>query len=144
MEVDQPFDHSIRVGVDVFLTRIRLHQVAFRIDDTDRRPGLDAVGHPDFAVGVVDDWMVQLVSKHRFLDALGIFFVVELGGVDADNDHFVWILLLQPDQVGEEVQAINSTQSPEFQNDNFAAKILELDGLVRADGGTDGAVKLRR
>jgi hypothetical protein len=88
--------------------------------------------------------MVQLVAEHRFFDAFGIFLVVELGGMDANNNDLVGILLLQPDQVGEEVQAINSTQCPKFQNDDFAAKILESDGLVRADGGTDSAVELRR
>jgi hypothetical protein len=65
--------------------------------------------------------VVQLVTLHRFLDAFGIFFVVELGGVDAEDDDLVGILLLQPDQVGEEMQAVNSTQGPKFKDDNLAA-----------------------
>jgi hypothetical protein len=87
--------------------------------------------------------MIQLVTLHRFFDAFGIFFVVELGGVDAEDDDFVGILLLQPDQVGEEMQAINSTQGPKFEDDDLAAQILEFDGLVGADSA-DGAVEVRR
>jgi hypothetical protein len=52
--------------------------------------------------------------------------------VDADDNDLVVILLLQPDQIGEEVQAVDSTQCPEFEDDDFATQVLEPDGLVRA------------
>jgi hypothetical protein len=41
--------------------------------------------------------------------------------MNADDDYFVGILLLQPDQVGEEMKAINSAQRPEVEDDNLAA-----------------------
>jgi hypothetical protein len=62
--------------------------------------------------------------------------------MDANNDHLIGILLLQPDQVGEEMQAINSAQRPEFEDDDFAAQILEFDGFIGAERGTNGTVEL--
>jgi hypothetical protein len=87
--------------------------------------------------------MVQLIALHGFFDTFRVFFIVEFGSMDTDDDDLVGILLLQPDQVGEEVQAVNSAQRPEFEDDDFAAQILEFDRLIRTESRADSAVKLR-
>ena len=116
-------------------------QETFRVDQHDSRPGLHPVSVPDTAVGVVDDRMADFVAEHRFLDALGVFLAVELGRVDADDDELVRILLFQPDQVGNDVYAVNSAERPEIEDDDFAAQVGELERLVGADPA-DAAVEI--
>jgi hypothetical protein len=54
------------------------------------------------------------------------------------------MLLLQPDQVGEEVQAVNSAQRPEFEDDDFAPQVLESDWVIGAERRPDGAIEIGR
>ena len=55
------------------------------------------------------------------------FLVVELGGVDADDDQLVGVLLLQLGQVGQGVDAVDAAERPEIEQDDLAAQVLELD-----------------
>lgn len=143
MNTDQLVDDSNSVVIDVFLAWQCFDEIAFWVDDTDRRPRFDPICLPDLALGVIDDRMVQLIALHGFFDTFRVFFIVEFGSMDADDDDLVGILLLQPDQVGEEVQAVNSAQRPEFEDDDFAAQVLEFDRLIRTESRADSAVKLR-
>ena len=89
---------------------------------------LDAVALPDFHLGVVDDRVRDLVAEDRLADAFAIFFVFELGGVDADDHQLVFVLLFQLGQVGKGVDAVDAAEGPEVEEDDLALEVLELDG----------------
>ena len=58
------------------------------------------------------------------------FSVVELGGVDADDDDLIGVFLFQLGQVGQRVDAVDAAERPEIEDDDLAAQVLELDGMA--------------
>ena len=109
--------------------------VALRVDQTQRRPGTRTVGFPDALVGVVDDRMADFVAQDGLADAFGVLLVFELGRVDADDDQFVGILLLQLGQVGQNVHAVDAAQRPEIEQDDLAAEVLQTERAGRVEPG---------
>ena len=85
---------------------------------------------PDFMVGVVDDGMLDVVAQDGFADARGFLFIVELGGVHADDDQDAGILGLELGEIGERVDAVDAAEGPEIENDDAALQIFEVERLV--------------
>ncbi len=142
MSADQLADGSVEGSEDLLVSDLA-NQETFGIHQEDGRPGLHAVAVPDFPFGVVEDRVVNLIAVHGLADVGWIFLAVELRRVDADDDQLIGILLFQPDQVGYLVDAVNSTQGPEVEDDDLAAQVLELN---RGPGANPAraAVQLRR
>ena len=82
-------------------------------------------------VGVVDDRVLDLVAQDDAADVLGLFLVVELGGMHADDDELIGILRFEPFEVGDDVDAVDAAVSPEVEQDDFAAQGGERKRLRR-------------
>ena len=115
-------------------------QVPFGVDQHQRRPGMGVVGVPDGLVGVVDDGVADLVAEDGFTDGLGTLFLVELGGVDADDNDLLGVLLLQIGEVGQRVDAVDAAERPEIEDHDLAAEVLEFERAGRVEPG-DAAVQ---
>src|SRR5262249_54634186 len=108
------------------------------------------VSVPELAVRVVNDGVVQLVTFHGLAHGGQALFQVELGRVHADDDQHAAVLFFQPDQVGENVEAVNSAAGPEFEDDDLAAEVAQAEGPVGPQpagaavefGGEDAAAGL--
>src|SRR5688572_29659963 len=75
--------------------------------------------------------MFNLVSEDDAANVLGIFFVFEFGGMNADDNQLVRIFLLQPLEIRNDVNAVDAAVGPEVEQDNFALQPSERKRLVR-------------
>ncbi len=69
--------------------------------------------------------MLNLVAENDAADILEVFFVFELGRVDADDDQLVRILFLELLQIGNDVDAVDAAVSPEIQQHHLASQRRE-------------------
>ena len=81
-------------------------------------------------VGVVQDGVFDFVTKDRFVDAGRLLFVIELGGMHANDNDDAGIAGFDLGEIGQRVDAVNAAQGPEVEQHDAAAKIGELDRLV--------------
>ena len=109
----------------VALARHRRHEVALGVDHGQCRPSSGGVGLPGDEVGVVEDEVFDLVALHGLVDGLDGAFELELRGVDADDDEFLGVLLLERAQLVEDVEAVDAAEGPEVQQDDLAAQVRQ-------------------
>src|SRR6266850_2069306 len=109
----------------IALSRQPTDDVTRRIDQIARRPGVNGIRFPNFKVGVVDNRMLNLVAENDAADILEVFFVFELGRVDADDDQLVRILFLELLQIGNDVNAVDAAVGPEVEQHNLASQRRE-------------------
>ena len=72
--------------------------------------------------------MTDFVSQDGFTYVFAVFLRVKLGGVDADDDDLIGVLLLQLGQVGQRMNAVDAAERPEVEDDDLAAQVFEFDG----------------
>jgi hypothetical protein len=96
MLVDEALD-DLGEPSGVPLSGHRRHEVALRVDDGQGRPGASGVGLPGDEVRVIEDEVFDLVAFHGLVDGLDGAFELELRRVDADDDEFLRVLLLERD-----------------------------------------------
>jgi hypothetical protein len=60
------------------------------------------------------------MATHRLFDSLGSAFLRELGGVYADDDNAIREAGFDLPQLRKHVQAVNSTECPEVEQDDLA------------------------
>ena len=65
------------------------------VDEHQGGPGAAGVLLPDLEFGVVDDGVFEFVALGGEEDVVGVLFVGELGGMDADDDQFGGVFLFQ-------------------------------------------------
>jgi hypothetical protein len=73
--------------------------------------------------------MVDTVTDDGGANVVGDLLGGELGRMDANNHHFVGILLTELTQLRNIMVAVNSTKGPKFQQHNFAAQIGHAERL---------------
>ena len=91
---------------------------------------LQSYGLPDPELAVVDDGMAYLIAENRHAQVLRLPFRGEFGGVNADDGQLLFVLLLQLPQLRKDVHAVNSTVSPEVQNDYLPFEVFHADGSL--------------
>src|SRR5438132_6655076 len=110
-------------------------EVTLRIDQVKRRPRVYAVRLPDLHIGVVDHGVTDLITQNRLADAVRIFLIIKLGRVHSDHDELIGILLFQPGQVRERVDAVDAAERPEVQKDDFSTDVAKPDGPGSVEPG---------
>jgi hypothetical protein len=117
-------DHRFK-GLVSSLADVHLGQASQRIDQDQRRPGLDAPVVPHLAPGIVGDGVLDAIAQDHLAHVLGILFVRELGRVDADHDQLVGELVLQTPEVGEFVDAVDTPIGPKIDEYDLAAELRQ-------------------
>ena len=79
--------------------------------------------------------MLDLIAENGFADTFGIFLILELRRMDADDDQFVGVFLFEIGQLRQGVHAVNAAERPEIEEDDLAAQVLQMD---RAGGVQPG------
>jgi hypothetical protein len=105
------------------LARVVAHDVAARVDEHERGPRLRPVLAPHLEIHVVDHRMRQLVALDDAADVFRVALVVELGRVHADDHQLLRVLLLQPLQLWDDVEAVDATVRPEVEQHDLAAQV---------------------
>lgn len=105
-------------------------RVALRIDQDQRRPGVDAKAFPEDMAGVIDHRVLDPVADDRFGDVLGILFRLELGRVDANHHQVLGVGLFELFQLGEDVHAVDAAVRPEVQEHELPVQVLQFDRPV--------------
>jgi hypothetical protein len=85
---------------------------------------------PDAKVCVVDDRVLDLVAQHDLADVVGLFLVLKLGGMNADHDEVVRVFRFEPLEIGDDVDTVDATVSPEIQQHYFASERGERKRLI--------------
>jgi hypothetical protein len=80
---------------------------------------------------VVDHRVLHAVAQDDAADVLRLLLVLELRGVDADDDELVGVFLFQPLEVGDDVDAVDAAVSPEVQEHDLAAQGGERERTLR-------------
>lgn len=111
--------------VEVTLAHGGADEIAGRVDDHARRPGLHAVAAPDLVTGVVRDRMLDLVAHEDALEVLGVLLVRELGRVNADHDEFFGEALLERLQIPKNVHAVDAAVGPEVEDHDLATQLRQ-------------------
>ena len=70
-------------------------------------------------------------SRDLLADVLGVLLGVELGGVDADDDQLVLVLLLELGEVGQDVVAVDAAERPEVEQDDLALELVQAGSARR-------------
>ncbi|MNW52342.1 hypothetical protein D3C74_298580 [compost metagenome] len=109
------------------LARHLRDDVALGVDHDERRPGPRGVRGPGDELGVVEDGVTHLVALDRGSERDRVCLVLELRGVDADDDEVVAARLLELAQLVEDVQAVDAAERPEVEDDDPAAQVRERD-----------------
>jgi hypothetical protein len=74
--------------------------------------------------------MLDVVAQDRLTDRVRVLLVVEFGRMDADDHQLLRVLLFQPDQIRNDVHAVDAAEGPEVQEDDLSLQVLQLDRLV--------------
>jgi hypothetical protein len=74
--------------------------------------------------------VLELVAQDDAADVVDLLLVVELRGVDACNDVFLRVLLFEPLEVGDDVDAVDAAVSSEVEQHDFAAQLRERERPV--------------
>ncbi len=101
------------------------NNVAGRIDQISGRPGVDRIRIPDRKVGIVHHRMLDLVTQNDAANVLGLLFIREFCRMHADDYQLVWVLALEPLQIGDDVHAVDAAVSPEVEQHDFALQRRE-------------------
>ena len=91
------------------------NNVAGWIDQVSCRPGVDRISIPDRKVRIVNYRMLDLVTQNDATNVLSLLFIREFRRMHADDYQFVWVLALEPLQIGNDVHAVDATVSPEVE-----------------------------
>ena len=75
--------------------------------------------------------MLDLISHDRLKNAGRVLFVLEFGGMDADDHDLVGILLFQLLQIRNDVHAVDAAIGPEIEQHDFAAQVLQAGSELR-------------
>jgi hypothetical protein len=127
--LDEAADDRVE-GLEVAFTGHRGHDVALGVDDGEGGPGAGGVGVPGLEVGVVEDGVLDAVAFDGRGEGLRVALVLELRGVDADDDEGVAVLRFEGSELVEDVEAIDAAEGPEVNDHDFAAQALEVEPLA--------------
>jgi hypothetical protein len=120
--------HHLRHLV-VALTKAVVPNLPLAVDEVERRPVVVAEGGPDGVVVVDRDRVVDPQVVDLLADVVEVVLEVELGGVDADHDQSVVLVVLGPGaDVGQGAEPVDAGVGPEVDQDDAAA---ELGGRQR-------------
>jgi hypothetical protein len=92
---------------------------------------MDAILRPNLKITVIDDRVANVITQDRLTDRLRLLLIGELGGMHADHDQLLGVLLLQFLQVGNDVHAVDAAEGPEVQKNQLAAQIVQRQRPVR-------------
>ena len=92
-------------------------------DEHESGPGAAGVLLPDHEVGVVYDGVLDFVAQDGASNTVGSLLRVEFGRMDSDYREFTSVLFLQFPQLRKHMHAVNSTVSPEIEDEHLAAEI---------------------
>ncbi len=108
--LDEAFDDLPEAGAVAFPGQGR-DEVALGVDDGERRPCPGRVRLPRDEVWVVEDEVFDLVALDRLVDGLDGALELELRRVDADDDEFACVLLLERPRLVEDVEAVDGKRT---------------------------------
>ena len=77
--------------------------------------------------------MFDFVPDDRATNGLGVFLVVKLRRVAANDDQLVRILLFEILQVGQDMNAVDAAVGPEVDQDDLSPQILQRDFAGRVE-----------
>jgi hypothetical protein len=126
MRLDE-FGDDLPKGFAVSFSRRVVHDIAFGVDDDERRPRLHGVLRPGLHLRIVENRVMDLVALDRRLDRRGLPLVEELRRMHADGDQDVGELRLQRPQLVEHVEAVHTAAGPEVEQHDASAQLGELE-----------------
>ena len=106
----------------------RRDDVALGVDDDEGRPGASRVGAPRDELGVVEDGMVDGVALDRRGECVRVGLVLELGRVHPDDGQRVGVLRLDRTQLVEDVEAVDTAEGPEVENEDATPEVGQRQG----------------
>ena len=113
------------------LARELADDVAVRVNQDESRPRAHGVGPPDSEVRVVDDRVFESVAEDDVAYVLGVALVLELRGVDADDDELSRVFFFERTEVWDDVHAVDAAVSPEVQEHDLAAQARNRERPIR-------------
>jgi hypothetical protein len=105
---------------------VEAHQVPRRVDEHEGRPCTRREPPPEDELGVVDHRVFESVAANGFADAVVVVLGGVLAGVHADDREGVAELVLEALEIRDDVLAVDAAERPEVEEDDLAAKLLEL------------------
>ena len=111
--------------VRVPFTRVLRDDVAVRIHQHERRPGPGGVVLPGHQLGVVQHRMPHLVPLHRGPDRRLFPLMRELRRMHPDDHQRIAVLLLQRPQLIQHMQAVDTAERPEIQQQKPPPEVRE-------------------
>jgi hypothetical protein len=87
--------------------------------------------------------MLDLVAQDDASDVFSVFFVFELGGMDANHHQLVRVLRFELLEIGNDVDAVDAAISPEIQQNDLALECRDRQRFVRIQPAT-ATLDLRR
>ncbi len=101
------------------------------VEDRDRRPAGDAPRVPDLHLGVDGDRVLELVVAQEIAEPLDALLFVELGRVDADDDHRLRLEIgLDPLQRRKRLHAVDAAARPEVDHDDAPGELAERERVI--------------
>lgn len=137
--VDERYEHLARE-----LAGVSTDDISSRVDCNQRRPCRNCVASPDPELPVVDHWMRGVESYRCVANSRRDTLRMILSTVNAYYYQLRWIPQLELPQLREYMDAVNSPIGPEIQQNDFSAKIGELECLSAGVHPIDVVGKFRR
>ena len=115
------------------LALVSADDLALGVDEHERRPGARRIGLPDAKVAVIRHRMADVEAEDGRADRLGLPLAREFRRVDADDGELPAPLALELPQLRKEMQAVDSAEGPEVEQDQLAAQVVKRERAPRIE-----------
>src|SRR3989442_11124709 len=122
--LDHPRDQVVE-RLERELALVPADDLALRVDEHERGPGTDRIRLPDAEVAVVHHRMADVEAEDGGADGVGLPLAQELRRVHTDDGELLAPLALELPQLRKDVQAVDSAEGPEVEQDQLAVQVAE-------------------